>query len=221
MQAVTRALVGAIVFSCTGVVGAPNVAYAATYFEATFTGAVFGNTAAVKDPFLSTVSRGAPISGSFVFESELIPGVATNFVNVPFSTFADIGQIPTATAFNIGIGSLSFDLGDSVDTTASIQYRKGKFNGFAYTSQFNFQGSEYLFSIQGLVFSVALLSNPASPFISGFINGDLSNLSPFSPGAGANGEVPLPAALPLFGTILAGGGLAAWRRKRKAAKAAA
>jgi hypothetical protein len=33
--------------------------------------------------------------------------------------------------------------------------------------------------------------------------------------------VPLPAALPLFATVLAGGGLAAWRRKRKAAVVAA
>ena len=32
--------------------------------------------------------------------------------------------------------------------------------------------------------------------------------------------VPLPAALPLFATVLAGGGLIAWRRKRKAATAA-
>ena len=34
-------------------------------------------------------------------------------------------------------------------------------------------------------------------------------------------ETPLPAALPLFATVLAGGGLVAWRRKRKAAKVAA
>lgn len=32
---------------------------------------------------------------------------------------------------------------------------------------------------------------------------------------------PLPAALPLFATVLAGGGLLAWRRKRKAEKVAA
>lgn len=32
--------------------------------------------------------------------------------------------------------------------------------------------------------------------------------------------VPLPAALPLFATVLAGGGIVAWRRKRKAANVA-
>ena len=33
-------------------------------------------------------------------------------------------------------------------------------------------------------------------------------------------KVPLPAALPLFATVVAAGGLVAWRRKRKAAKLA-
>jgi hypothetical protein len=34
------------------------------------------------------------------------------------------------------------------------------------------------------------------------------------------GNVPVPAALPLFATVLAGGGLVAWRRKRNTAKVA-
>lgn len=40
----------------------------------------------------------------------------------------------------------------------------------------------------------------------------------FSAGVGNSPiETPLPAALPLFATVLAGGGLIAWRRKRRAA----
>jgi hypothetical protein len=40
-------------------------------------------------------------------------------------------------------------------------------------------------------------------------------------GGGQLPPVPLPAALPLFASILAGGGFVAWRRKRKAANGAA
>ena len=42
---------------------------------------------------------------------------------------------------------------------------------------------------------------------------------PVTPFAAAS-EVPLPAALPLFATVVAAGGLLAWRRKRKTTKLA-
>jgi hypothetical protein len=48
--------------------------------------------------------------------------------------------------------------------------------------------------------------------------------SSFNPAAQLTLEVsqtPLPAALPLFATVLGGGGLAAWRRRRKQLRAAA
>lgn len=43
----------------------------------------------------------------------------------------------------------------------------------------------------------------------------------FAPTATAVSETPLPGALPLFATVLGAGGLAGWRRKRQAARAAA
>lgn len=39
--------------------------------------------------------------------------------------------------------------------------------------------------------------------------------------AATTSETPVPAALPLFASVLAGSGLIAWRKKKKAAKVAA
>ena len=170
---------------------------------------------------------GQVFSGSFVFENELIPSSLTA-TNVFFSSFAQIAEIPSATAFNINFGSLSFDLSDNPNslTNAAIQYKDGgQFNGFNFVTNFEFLGSNYQFRINGPAITVRLL-DPVSGFPTGLnlINAhiDIGNINltdvvPFTPGVN---EVPLPAALPLFATILAGGGLIAWRRKRKAAKLA-
>jgi hypothetical protein len=72
------------------------------------------------------------------------------------------------------------------------------------------------------------LNSPDSRFVLGLFSDTLAGPQVlFQSGGGGPGiaqldvnPVPLPAALPLFASVLAGGGLIAWRRKRKAAAAA-
>jgi hypothetical protein len=41
-----------------------------------------------------------------VFDNNLVPGPGTGFVNVFFSTFPDIAQIPSSSALNLPLGGL-------------------------------------------------------------------------------------------------------------------
>jgi len=226
MQIPASVLVAAGVISCIGVFARPNVAEAATYFQASFSGAINPGSANVRAPFSTNgFTQGQPFSGSFVFDIDSIPG-SLSPTNVFFSNFPDIGIIPSATAFNLNLGSLSFQLSDNVSalTNPAIQYRNGgDFNGFNFVANFEFLGSDYQFRINGPVITVRLLDA-----LSGFPTGlnlinariDIGNINltdvvSYTPGVAA---VPLPAALPLFASILAGGGVIAWRRKRKAVK---
>jgi hypothetical protein len=75
---------------------------------ANFSGSINPGNANVKAPFSGNgFAQGDPISGSFVFDSSLIPANGT--VNVFYPAFPDIAAIAPATAFNLTLDGLSFD----------------------------------------------------------------------------------------------------------------
>jgi hypothetical protein len=213
---------------------APDITLADTYTQASFSGAINSGNANVKAPFSGNgFTQGQTFSGSFVFDNQLVPAGNSGFTNVFFSSFPDIAAIPNASAFSFTFGSLSFNLGDNLNTLlpAGIQYNNGHFNGFEFITDFAFQNQEYQFRIDGSAITVKLLDGIPNAFdqhgfpkggslINAHINiGDnnLTGLTPFTPGV-AVGQTPLPAALPLMGTVLGAGYLVSkWRRRRGAA----
>jgi hypothetical protein len=73
---------------------APNIAVSDTYTSVSFSGAINGGSANVKPPFSGDgFTQGDPISGSFVFDNQLVPASGSGFTNVFFSNFPDIAEI--------------------------------------------------------------------------------------------------------------------------------
>src|SRR5262249_20869156 len=104
-----------------------TAASADAYVSANFSGGVF-SVPNVNSPFVGLIAPNSTFTGGLVYDSSLIPS-GSGLQNVAFSSFPDIGSIPAATAFHFSVGPLSFNL--SNDPLAAIQYKDGKFNGFA------------------------------------------------------------------------------------------
>ncbi|MBT2187667.1 PEPxxWA-CTERM sorting domain-containing protein [Sphingobium sp. H33] len=163
------------------------------------------------------------VTGSFVYQTDLVPGSGTGFQNIFFDNFTDAATIPDADDFTINFGPFTWTKADNLDAErlAGIQYNNGAFNGFVFLTNFTFQGQDYRFNLEGSVISVRLLSG-GFPTGSSYINGTLNSpafggtaytppVTPPTPG------VPEPAT---WAMMIAGMGLAgAAMRARKSAVA--
>lgn len=203
-----------VAFAAVLVVVASIPTFADTYQTADFSGAMF-SAPNVKVPFLGNgFAGGGPVSGSFVFDNQLIPASGTGYQNVFFSTFPDSGIIPAATAFTLNLGTtpLTFTLADAANGSGAIQYNNGHFNGFFFQADFTFiDGNRYEFTSQGGQWNIQQLVDGFPTFnnlVTGYLNigdGNLTNLQPYAP------AVPIPSTMLLLGSGLAA--LAGLRRK--------
>ena len=192
-------------------------ATADVYMSANFSGGVFSSPN-VQAPFIGTIAPNSTVTGGLVYDSSLVPS-GPGFQNVAFASFPDIGSIPAATAFHFSIGSLSFNFNN--DPLAAIQYKNGKFNGFAANELFTFGGIQYDLLISGGTWQIYLApgGNPDfnTTFVSGYFNiGDaaLTGKTPYTLQVAA---VPEPSTWAMMILGFAGVGYMAYRRRKTAA----
>ncbi len=198
-------------------VSAASPASAASFVQATFSGGIFSSAPSVKAPFTSILSPSDAIGGSFVFQTDLVPGNPSPAQNVSTAPYASL--IPASALFSINLGSLTLTAANITSgETLQIKYwANGVFGGFAAPVDFNYSGSDYRLDMQGSVFSVVKLVNGApeplgSPFVSGYFNSGFTNATAYTPPV-VGGAVPEPAtwAMMLLGFGAIGFGM---RRRR-------
>jgi len=185
-----------------------------------FTASV-GNTAQIVDVVQDGVigdSRAASDSTQVVLPNgpnglRVLPDPTNGILTVNFHPTFDLAVTGTASSF-------SFVSVSDVPTTSTVDngtLRAFDIGGNLLAEVLSSVGGSSSDGVQGLETLAVMASNIAKVEISGFrdviidsINFEFSNTS----------VVPLPAALPLFGTGLAAMGFIGWRRKRKIAEAA-
>ena len=174
----------AILFALAATVATP--AMAANYIQANFSGQLASN-ANVKAPFNGAgFTGGQSVTGSFVFDADLIPNTPFPGSNLFFNNFADIADIPAADAFTINFGPYVFTLADNLDAQrlAGIQYVNGQFNGFVFLTDFLFQNQWYRFRTEGATFNVRKLTGQngnitGGNLITGTLNLGLTDQTPY------------------------------------------
>ena len=197
-------------------------ASADVYMTANFSGSINPGNANVKAPFSGNgFVQSDPLSGSFVFDSSLIPAAGSGFVNIFYPSFPDIGAIAPATAFNITLDGLSFDLSNNVNSLISpgIQYKDGVFNGFEFVTNFAFQSKDYQFRIDGTAITVKLVDlgtgfTTGSSLINAHINLGLTDVAHFDPNA-VTPAVPEPSTWAMMILGFAGVGFMTYRRRKQ------
>ncbi|SDJ62599.1 PEP-CTERM protein-sorting domain-containing protein [Bradyrhizobium lablabi] len=199
-------------------------AMADTYTTANFSFGVNGGNANSKPPFRGVIApwpAGGTFTGSLVFDNNLVPGGGSGLQNVFFSSFADIGAIPPATALSLTFSGLpAFTLADAQFGEAAIQYNNGVFAGLFYISDFNYLGNPYELQIQGGSLDIVPIVNGFPTFqhlVNGFVSGPLTNEQSYTPPPPTVGGVPEPSTWAMMILGFCGLGFMAYRRKSKPA----
>jgi hypothetical protein len=121
---------------------------------------------------------GGSVTGQVLFDSSLVPGSGTGFVNVPLVSAAGASN---DIIFNLVIGSqpLEFKFGGSgISGGPSIQFNNGVFNGFSLVEDFSYNGNPFQLSMQGESWTIKgwKTNSYADLVASGYLNGGKSGL---------------------------------------------
>jgi hypothetical protein len=219
-----------------------SVAMNPKFWNLTFAAAIAGvlGVSAAGSSYADTITGDLRIGG-FTSVNAYDPNNSLVPVNVPPSAYTGFSNatspIVTVTSFPItfGLNCSSCSIFDSIDVTTfnatSFTYDETPSNGeqasraLTFTTTIpgffnNFAITNDTFNNGGIIATVSLGGMELQlNWTGGLVTPSQENIFSATFAGGTPSQVPLPAALPLFATGLAGLGLLGWRRKKKATAA--